>query len=187
MCITMLKKGYAMNNKFSNSTSYDPNTLDLTAAVEQFVAKGGVIDVIPDTESVDSSSEPSIACAALCPAEPDRQAKAEQLKGLVAKGAGVCALQYSLKMNKKEIRQLAVEHGVKIAFSRPILEIKREARQDPSEIDDVVAGHAMHFSSLGYTAQEIAQMLGLNLRQVWNIGKAYRIEFKHSNEDPDLT
>lgn len=187
MCITMLKKGYTMNNKFSHSTSYDPGTLDLTAAVEQFVAKGGVIDVIPGGESADSLPEPGVSSVAPCPAEPDRQAKAEQLKGLVAKGAGVCALQYSLKMNKKEIRQLAIEHGVKIAYSRPILEIKREARQDPAEIDDVVAGHAMHFSSLGYTAQEIAQMLGLSLRQVWNIGKAYRIAFKHSNEDDDVT
>ena len=172
-----------MNNKSSHSISHDPNTIDLTAAVEQFVAEGGVIDVIPEGESAESSIEPGAMPAGPPTPEADIHSKVEQLKGLVAKGAGVCSLQYSLKMNKKEIRQLATEHGVKIAFSRPIKDIKKEARHDASEVDDVVAGHAMHFSSLGYTAQEIANMLELSLRQVWNIGKAYRIEFKQSNKD----
>lgn len=172
-----------MNNKSSHSISHDQHTLNLTAAVEQFVAEGGVIDVIPEGDSAELLTDTATPPAAPARPEPDVHAKVEQLKGLVAKGAGVCALQYSLKMNKKEIRQLATEHGVKIAFSRPINDIKKEARQDPAEVDDVVAGHAMHFSSLGYTAQEIAHMLGLSLRQVWNIGKAYRIEFKQQNKD----
>lgn len=175
-----------MNNKSSHSISHDPNPIDLTAAVEQFVAEGGVIDVIPEGESAESSIEPGAKPAAPSMLELDTHSKVEQLKGLVAKGAGVCSLQYSLKMNKKEIRQLATEHGVKIAFSRPIKDIKKEARHDPSEVDDVVAGHAMHFSSLGYTAQEIANMLELSLRQVWNIGKAYRIEFKQSRKDNEI-
>jgi len=175
-----------MNNKSSHSISHDPNNIDLTAAVEQFVAEGGVIDVIPEGESAESSLDAGTVQTAPPTPDSDIHAKVEQLKGLVAKGAGVCALQYSLKMNKKEIRQLATEHGVKIAFSRPIQDVKKEARPDPSEVDDVVAGHAMHFSSLGYTAPEIANMLGLSLRQVWNIGKAYRIEFKQQNKDNEL-
>jgi len=72
---------------------------------------------------------------------------------------------------------------VKIAFSRPINEIKREALQDPMEIDDLVAGHAMHYSSLGYTAVEIARLLDLTVRQVWDIGKAYRFEFQQRGDD----
>jgi hypothetical protein len=47
-----------------------------------------------------------------------------------------------------------------------------------STVDDVAAGHAMHYSSLGYTAAEIAQLMGLSVLEVWQIGKAYRIEFK---------
>jgi hypothetical protein len=102
----------------------------------------------------------------------------------VAKGAGINALQYSLRMNKREIKQLAIEHGIKIMFSRPISEESSRHRPDTSDIDDVVAGHAMHYSSLGYTALEIAKILDLNVRQVWNIGKAYRFEFKTDEHEP---
>lgn len=40
----------------------------------------------------------------------------------------------------------------------------------------------MHYSSLGYTAVEIAHLLDLTVRQVWNIGKAYRFEFKQRKD-----
>jgi hypothetical protein len=45
-------------------------------------------------------------------------------------------------------------------------------------LNDATAGHAMHYSALGYTVPEIAQLLGLSVRDVWDIGKAYRFEFK---------
>ncbi|MFJ4144252.1 helix-turn-helix domain-containing protein [Pseudomonas sp. NPDC089734] len=167
-----------MNNKSSHSSSHNTTPLDLSAAVEQFVAQGGVIAVIPDGETAES---PMHLVAEETPViEPDleKSSKVELLKSLAAKGAGVSALQYSLRMNKKDIRQLAMENGVKINFSRPIKEPKKETHYDTADIDDAVAGHAMHYSSLGYTVPEIAQLLDLSIRQVWNIGKAYRFEFK---------
>lgn len=85
-------------------------------------------------------------------------------------------------MNKKDLRQLATENGVTIAVSQPMLTTRRDARHDTTDIDDVVAGHAMHYSALGYTAAEIAQVLDLSLRQVWNIGKAYRFEFRQQRD-----
>jgi hypothetical protein len=42
----------------------------------------------------------------------------------------------------------------------------------------------MHYSSLGYTVPEIAQVLDLSVRQVWDIGKAYRFQFRQ-NREPD--
>jgi hypothetical protein len=41
----------------------------------------------------------------------------------------------------------------------------------------------MHYSSLGYSALEIAQKLGLSVRQVWKIGQEYRFEFKQNPDD----
>ena len=170
-----------MNNKSSCSTLKDSTALTLSAAVEEFVSKGGVISVIPDGGVAESPG----AYAGELTAEQGNdveQGKLELLKELVAKGAGVSALQYSLRMNKKEIRELATTNGVKIGFSRPMKQIKREALAQASGFDDVVAGHAMHYSSLGYTAVEIARMLGLTIRQVWDIGKAYRFEFRQNRE-----
>lgn len=172
-----------MNNKTPHPAPTQKNTLDLTEAVEQFVARGGVIDVIKDGDGSTPQPVPPVEKSPGTPQEQERKTKVEHLRELVAKGAGMSALQYSLRMNKKEIKQLASEHGIKIAFSRPVSEIKREALQDPMDIDDVVAGHAMHYSSLGYTAVEIAQLLNLTVRQVWNIGKAYRFEFKQRKDD----
>ncbi|KPB80161.1 hypothetical protein PST407_01303 [Pseudomonas syringae pv. tomato] len=91
-------------------------------------------------------------------------------------------MQYSLRMTKKDVRQLATENGVRIRSSQPMLAIRREARHDDTDVDDVVAGHAMHYSALGYTVSEIAQVLDLSLRQVWDIGKAYRFEFRQQRE-----
>lgn len=173
-----------MNNKISSACHQDADSLDLAAAVEHFVAQGGVIDIVSQAayqtvtlSTASSTSHPEVAAF-------EKPEQLETLKALVAKGAGINALQYSLRMNKKDIKQLAAEHGVKIAYSRPISETGRAHRSDTSDVDDTVAGHAMHYSSLGYSAPEIANILGLSVRQVWNIGKAYRFEFKINEGDP---
>ncbi len=44
-----------MNKKFSRATSKDPTGLDLISAVEAFVANGGVIAIIPDDETADTT------------------------------------------------------------------------------------------------------------------------------------
>ncbi|MFJ3466604.1 hypothetical protein [Pseudomonas sp. NPDC090201] len=151
--------------------------LEITQAIERYVAQGGIINVVAEGASASRDSAP-----AQPPAQPDPQtlmnAKLEQLKGLVAKGAGVTAIQYSLRMNRKEIRRLASEHGVKIVYSRPVRGKRSLRNRETTSVDDTVAGHAMHYSTLGYTVPEIAQLLGLSVRDVWNIGKAYRFEFK---------
>ena len=183
MCITMFKKGYTMNNKSSYSIAKDSTAQDLSAAVEDFVSQGGVISVIPDGRIAEAPVPYGVEHATEPSADAENN-KLELLKELVAKGAGVSALQYSLRMNKKEIRQLATEHGVKISYSRPVKLVRRESFTTTSDVDDVVAGHAMHYSTLGYTASEIAQVLGLSVRQVWDIGKAYRFEFRQ-NRDRD--
>ncbi|MFJ3482077.1 hypothetical protein ACIPL1_01710 [Pseudomonas sp. NPDC090202] len=148
---------------------------ELADAVEQFFAQGGVIDVVPEGESAELAVELAI--------EPDHEAqmyaKLEQLKGLVAKGAGVSALQYSLRMNRKEIKRLASENGLKILYSRPVRGLRSARSREVATVDDVIAGHAMHYSTLGYTVPEIAQLLDLGVRDIWNIGKAYRFEFKN--------
>lgn len=179
MCTTMFKKGYIMNNKTASPSLRESDVLDLSAAVEQFVAKGGVIDTV----SGNGCLQPLSNTATHATIEGAEHEKLELLKTLVAKGAGIAALQYSLRMNRKDIKQLASEHGVKIGFSRPINDIRRAHHRDATDIDDTVAGHAMHYSSLGYTAPEIAKILGLSIREVWDIGKAYRIEFKHKDSD----
>lgn len=173
-----------MNNKNSGARPHEADSLDLAAAVEQFVAQGGIIKVVSGDEQETSTLDTDNARSKDEHLATENTEKVELLKALVAKGAGFSALQYSLRMNKKEIKQLAVEHGVKIMFSRPINEVSNRHRSDTSDVDDVVAGHAMHYSSLGYTAPEIAKILDLNVRQVWNIGKAYRFEFKTDENEP---
>lgn len=159
------------------ATSYSP--LRLAEAVEAYVAEGGIINVVPEGETRHCPAETKHL-----PQDPDSEsqlsAKIEQLKGLVAKGAGFSALQYSLRMNRKEIKRLASEHGVKILYSRPARGPRTPRGRDPVTIDDAVAGHAMHYSTLGYTVPEIAQLLGLSVRDVWNLGKAYRFELNNS-------
>ncbi|MCF5802183.1 MULTISPECIES: hypothetical protein [Pseudomonas syringae group] len=178
MCITMFKKGPIMDNKYVRSPSPPRTALELATAIERFVATGGVIAVIPEGETAGSSNPtPTDNTSAL-----ELTGKVELLKCLVAKGAGVNALQYSLRMTKKDVRQLATEHKVRIHFSQPVRSLRREARNDTADVDDVVAGHAMHYSALGYAASEIAQLLDLSVRQIWNIGKAYRYEFRQQRE-----
>ncbi|RMM62361.1 hypothetical protein ALQ73_00434, partial [Pseudomonas savastanoi pv. glycinea] len=168
--------------RYARTRSSIPTASELITAVENFVAKGGIIAVIPDGEMAGASNPSSTDTAPTLPDGPEHAGKLEQLKYLAAKGAGFTALQYSLRMNKKDLRQLATENGVTIAVSQPMLTTRRDARHDTTDIDDVVAGHAMHYSALGYTAAEIAQVLDLSLRQVWNIGKAYRFEFRQQRD-----
>jgi hypothetical protein len=178
----MFKKGYKMNNKTITSSRLS-DALDLAAAVEQFVADGGVINKVATGGGLKSVVTPPPANPDNAIAEDERREKLELLRHLVAKGAGISALQYALRMNRKDIKQLATENGVKIEFSRPINDMSHAHRDEASDIDDTVAGHAMHYSSLGYTAPEIAKILGLKVRQVWDIGKAYRIEFRKEESD----
>jgi hypothetical protein len=175
-----------MNRKTIRLSSDAPETMDLKTAVEQFVAQGGVIDKIPIGESCTKVPPPILVATGKGDTQDHRTEKVELLRQLVAKGAGFSSLQYSLKMNRKDIKLLAVEHGVKIALSKPLGSTHRSRRYDTSDVDDVVAGQAMHYSSLGYSAPEIAQILGLTTRQVWNIGKAYRFEFKRDKGDSAL-
>ena len=172
-----------MNKKTNLCPTDHPDILDLAAAVEQFVAGGGVIDKIPIGESCTKVPPPALSASDAHDNQNSGAEKLELLKELVAKGAGFSSLQYSLKMNRRDIKKLAIEHGVKITFSKPLGKTQRISRYDTSEVDDTVAGHAMHYSSLGYSALEIAQILELSVRQVWNIGKAYRFEFKQSKDE----
>ncbi|MET0610067.1 MAG: hypothetical protein ABWZ39_02270, partial [Pseudomonas caspiana] len=107
-----------MNNKNSGARPQEADSLDLAAAVEQFVAQGGIIKVVSGDEQETSSLNTDNARSNDEHLMTGNTEKVELLKALVAKGAGISALQYSLRMNKKEIKQLAVEHGVKIMFSR---------------------------------------------------------------------
>lgn len=142
------------------------------------MARGGVIEVIPQGESAALAHPASLEQSV--PAAPE---KLELLKQLASKGAGVSSLQYSLKMNKKVIRHLALQHGIKIDFRRPIKTPETPAGKAASDIDDTLAGHAIHYASLGHSTAEIARILGLSVREVLDIGQAYRFEFKQRPED----
>lgn len=171
-----------MNNKDPRLTSCSLADVDLTTAVEQFIQQGGVIHIVPDGATAEVSVEPMTAAPLEAEGEDEQQKKLEQLKSLVAKGAGVNALQYSLRMNKRDVRRMACENGLKISYSRPIRGVRHDKKQDSATVDDEVAGHAMHYSSLGYSALEIAQKLGLSVRQVWKMGQDYRFEFKQNRD-----
>ena len=101
-----------MNNKHSRSPASEPTPLDLTKAVNTFVAKGGVIAVIADGETAGSAATSSTDPSVAADISLEQAAKVELLRCLAAKGAGFTALQYSLRMNRKDIRQLASENGV---------------------------------------------------------------------------
>lgn len=176
-----------MNKKVNLASSHDAESLKLARAVQMYVAEGGIISVVQDGESGEYNAGPAIfeTPEPEADAEVLMKAKVEMLRGLVAKGAGVSALQYSLKMNRKDIKRLATENGLTIRYSQPVREGKPASAKETESADDVVAGHAMHYSSLGYTAQEISQLLDISLRDVWRIGRAYRIEFKQPPARPD--
>jgi hypothetical protein len=170
-----------MNNKDPHLTSRSTPELDLSTAVEQFIQQGGVIYVVPNGETAELSVEP-LSAAPEPEGDDDQHKKLEQLKSLVAKGAGVNALQYSLRMNKRDVRRMACENNLKISYSRPIRGVRQNKKLDSETVDDEVAGLAMHYSSLGYTALEIAQKLNLSVRQVWQMGRDYRFEFKQKQD-----
>lgn len=165
-----------MTKKTGASSPFINENLEIGEAVEHYIAQGGIINIVPEGEMKDAPAEAIKKSLELDP-DAHMAAKIEQLKGLVAKGAGVSALQYSLRMNRKEIKRLANENGLKILYNRPVRGA-RTSRRDSALVDDIVAGHAMHYSTLGYTVPEIAQLLNISVRNVWNIGKAYRFEFK---------
>lgn len=171
-----------VNKKVSHPTLKHAHLLDLAAAVEQFIQQGGVIHIIPLGETADTAIEPAIPARPDTELEEDDPKKLELLKSLVAKGAGVSALQYSLRMNKRDVRRMACENGLKIPYSRPVRGVRNETKAEPASVNDDVAGHAIHYSSLGYTAWEIAQKLNLSVRQVWKIGQDYRFEFRQTTE-----
>lgn len=163
--------------KYSIDVSTDPQKL--AEAVEHYVSQGGVINVIAEGES--RETEASRAARETDP-EAERCAKVDLLKGLVAKGAGVAALQYSLRMNQREIKRLASENGLKIRYSQPVRRPRPARARGLTTLNDATAGHAMHYSALGYTVPEIAQLLGVSVRDIWDIGKAYRFEFKTTSQ-----
>lgn len=159
--------------KYSIDVSSAPEKL--AEAVEHYVSQGGVIKVIAEGESREAEASRTAR-----EADPEAElcAKVDLLKGLVAKGAGVAALQYSLRMNQREIKRLASENGLKIRCCQPVRRARPNRTRGMATLNDAAAGHAMHYSALGYTVPEIAQLLGLSVRDVWDIGKAYRFEFK---------
>lgn len=167
---------------------HKPLDLDLDLAIDDFLKRGGTIDrvqggvcdqVPPDTGDQAMAAEEE---------EQERTRKTELLRELITKGAGICALQYSLKMNKNEIKRMARENGLKIVQSRS-LHITRKYRTAHSTsaefAQDAIAGHAMHYCALGYTAIEIAQKLDLTVRQVCELGKNYRFELNHRTDHQD--
>jgi hypothetical protein len=174
-----------MNNKTPSPSSLSMPELDLTSAVERFIQQGGVIHVVPVGETAEFPSELSRAAKNDIETEEDGHKKVELLKSLVAKGAGVNSLQYSLRMNKKDIKRMAREQSLKISYSRPVRIARSETTRDLDRVSDETAGHAMHYSGLGYNVVEIAQQLRLTVRQVWKIGRDYRFDFKQTR-DPTI-
>ncbi|MGY2200357.1 hypothetical protein [Pseudomonas gingeri] len=171
-------------NKQKNN--YKPHDLEL--AITEFIKRGGTIEPAPAKEASRGDGEIPAPVETEVDTKEEYARKVELLKNLITKGAGISALQYSLKMNKGEIRRIAQEQGLRIPHRRP-LSTPRKYRSTLSEpagslADDVVAGHAMHYAALGYTAMEIAQTLELTVRQVWELGRNYRFELKHHRDDP---
>lgn len=180
---TLFKKGSDMNNKTLKPSARSVQTADLTTAVEHFIAQGGVIDILRDNERALSFPLPLKARLEVESSECEMADKLQLLKALVSKGAGMCALQYALRMNRKDIRQLAIKHGITIVCSRKMADAQKPRDHRTVDVDDAVAGHAMHYSSLGYTAQEIAGILGLSARQIRDLAQAYRFELKQREGD----
>lgn len=150
---------------------------DLLAAVEEFIAHGGIIHVIPD-------GKPSSACVNETPAAPGPESneRVEQLKSLLARGAGFSSLQYSLKMNRQEIRQLAQENGLKIPWRRPVIQ-RRESKDELLGERDRLAGDVMHHASMDLTLREIAETLGITTIVARNIARDYRITVRTASKD----
>lgn len=166
-----------VTNKKSRTLSATRLPLDLTKAVERFLQEGGIINVVPFGETAEFSKDAALATKTSIEICDEKTKKNELLKCLVAKGAGVNSIQYSLRMNRKEIRRMAGEQGLKIPHSRPVRTARNETSIQPESVSDETAGLAMHYSSLGYNVIEIAQKVHLSVRQVWRIGLEYHFEF----------
>ncbi|WP_040070341.1 hypothetical protein [Pseudomonas batumici] len=162
--------------------------LDLDLAIDDFLKRGGTIDRVQGPVCAQALVETGNHLTAPEEEEQERTRKTELLRELITKGAGISALQYSLKMNKSEIKRMARENGLKIVQSRSLhLTRKYRAAQTATAefAQDAIAGHAMHYCALGYTAIEIAQKLDLTLRQVCELGKNYRFELNHRTDNRD--
>ncbi|NWA01523.1 hypothetical protein [Pseudomonas gingeri] len=171
-------------NKQKNN--YKPH--DLEFAISEFIKRGGAIESASAKETIRDNCETLIPAEKQIDTKEEYARKVELLKNLITKGAGISALQYSLKMNKGEIRRIAQEQGLRIPHRRPLSTTRkyRSTLSEPADslADDVIAGHAMHYAALGYTAMEIAQALELTVRQVWELGRSYRFELRHHRDDP---
>ncbi|QXI27487.1 hypothetical protein [Pseudomonas vanderleydeniana] len=161
-----------------------PHTLEL--AINEFVKRGGIIETSSQKEPSRNNCKKSEVTEKTTETMEDYTQKVELLKDLITKGAGIYALQYSLKMNKDEIKRMAREQGLKITHRRPLCPARKYRPLQPvsadTRDDDVIAGHAMHYAALGYTAPEIAQTLELSVRQVWELARTYRFELRHRRE-----
>ncbi|NWB91955.1 hypothetical protein [Pseudomonas agarici] len=175
-------KNTTINKEKSNYKSHD-----LELAITEFIKHGGTIEPASTKGPARDNYEIPTPATNEVDTTEEYARKVELLKNLITKGAGISALQYSLKMNKGEIRRIAQEQGLRIPHRRP-LSTPRKYRTNLSApagslADDVIAGHAMHYAALGYTAMEIAQALELTVRQVWELGRHYRFELKHHRDD----
>ncbi len=162
--------------------------LDLDLAIDDFLKRGGTIDRVQGPLFDQTQPAPCAQPTASEEEEQDRTRKTELLRELITKGAGISALQYSLKMNKNEIKRMARENGLKIAQSRSLHLTRKYRAPQPATAEfaqDAIAGHAMHYCALGYTAIEIAQKLDLTVRQVCELGKDYRFELNHRTDNRD--
>ena len=171
-----------MNNIYPRPSPTSEPELDLTNAVEQYIRQGGIINVVPIGETAEFPTDLTLTTKTEAETEDDNCKKVELLKTLVAKGAGVNSLQYSLRMNRKDIKRMAGEQGLKILYNRPVRKARSVTTKEHDSLSDETAGLAMHYSSLGYNAVEIAQKLRLSVRQVWRIGLDYRFEFKQTKD-----
>ncbi|CAD5200741.1 hypothetical protein [Pseudomonas sp. FEN] len=164
--------------------------LDLDLAIDDFLKRGGTIDRVqaPLSDQALADTGKHATTPEEQEEEQERIRKTELLRELITKGAGISALQYSLKMNKNEIKRIARENGLKIAQSRSLHITRKYRAPQPVTAEfaqDAIAGHAMHYCALGYTAIEIAQKLDLTVRQVCELGKNYRFELNHRHDNQD--
>lgn len=174
------------NTKINKENNHcKPHELEL--AIREFIKRGGTIDAATQKEPGENIRTTPKLSENTAETTEEYTRKVELLRELITKGAGISALQYSLKMNKDEIKRMAREQGLKITYRRPLCPARKYRTTQPAPgaapHDDVVAGHAMHYAALGYTALEIAQTLELSVRQVWELARNYRFELRHQREE----
>ncbi|WP_017902764.1 hypothetical protein [Pseudomonas asplenii] len=176
-----------MKNAKINKDNNHCKPHELELAISEFIKSGGTIETSAKKEPSTNHRTTAGTPEKTTETEEEYTRKVELLKDLITKGAGIYALQYSLKMNKHEIKRMARDQGLQIAQRRPLAAARRYrhylSAADGSQDDDVIAGHAMHYAALGYTAPEIAQTLELSVRQVWELAKSYRFDLHHPREE----